>query len=524
MRYGIVHYRSIGYHTILNNYATSSLIVELQNSKSKSLWNEFVYKSGLTPVSDEPTPKDLFEFVKLAFEIQNNVHLDIDLIRGYIASTDGTIPVRSDQASRLFSEKYEIYIDELILASLFEYVSAYYLWSREYKDKDASGFCFKYVLTLLNYTNRLGILTNDDLESSLVKQLVERYDISALNLISDLYWSCLAFAFCHEIAHIYLKHTEQPMDDLWKMEYDADTVGYKVYLKLVETAYEDPNVPFSGIFHDYLYTAPMILFQFYEDTYFMSYWLFGERAGNSHPPLRDRMNHLFEVGQHIQCEIDPKEGNILLNSYMDVSDWFREQLILKLQKGKLHSVFQEGFAFMSKNGYHEALQFQKNMYEKLQKNAEKYNLNANQLTGLWDTAVDIELLDEPSVNSFIWSYNGKTYSTKAFNVRFSLKKVLTSVLEFSASFTIPESKIKAVLSILLILVCLLDITTFKLDTEHAKVLIKCKELKADIHPIREEELLQVTGASNAIVNDLSQLGCIELNQGTIQLNESILIQ
>ena len=268
----------------------------------------------------------------------------------------------------------------------------------------------------------------------------------------------------------------------------------------------------------------MILFQFYEDTYFMSYWLFGERAGNSHPPLRDRMNHLFEVGQHIQCEIDPKEGNILLNSYMDVSDWFREQLILKLQKGKLHSVVQEGFAFMSKNGYHEALQFQKNMYEKLQKNAEKYNLNANQLTGLWDTAVDIELLDEPSVNSFIWSYNGKTYSTKAFNVRFSLKKVLTSVLEFSASFTIPESKIKAVLSILLILVCLLDITTFKLDTEHAKVLIKCKELKADIHPIREEELLQVTGASNAIVNDLSQLGCIELNQGTIQLNESILIQ
>lgn len=102
--------------------------------------------------------------------------------------------------------------------------------------------------------------------------------------------------------------------------------------------------------------------------------------------------------------------------------------------------------------------------------------------------------------------------------------MLTSVLEFSASFTIPESKIKAVLSILLILVCLLDITTFKLDTEHAKVLIKCKELKADIHPIREEELLQVTGASNAIVNDLSQLGCIELNQGTIQLNESILIQ
>lgn len=85
MRYGIVHYRSIGYHTILNNYATSSLIVELQNSKSKSLWNEFVYKSGLTPVSDEPTPKDLFEFVKSAFETQNNVHLDIDFIRGYIA-------------------------------------------------------------------------------------------------------------------------------------------------------------------------------------------------------------------------------------------------------------------------------------------------------------------------------------------------------------------------------------------------------------------------------------------------------
>ena len=242
MEYGIVRCGPIGYHKFSNNYSTCHFIAEMQNGKTKSLWNKALSNTGLQFVSDEPSAKELFEFVKSAFEEQKNVQLDIRFIRGYIASVDGTTPIRSDHASRLFSGRYELYIDELILASLFEYVSTYYLWARDFKDDNVFSFCFRYTLMLLNCTNRLGILTSDEQKCQLVKQLTERYDIQALNLISDLYWSCLAFAFCHEIAHVYLKHTERPPDNLWKDEYDADDVGYEVSLKIIEAVHEDPRV------------------------------------------------------------------------------------------------------------------------------------------------------------------------------------------------------------------------------------------------------------------------------------------
>ena len=178
---------------------------------------------------------------------------------------------------------------------------------------------------------------------------------------------------------------------------------------------------------------------------------------------------------------------------------------------------------MSKTGYYEALKFQEDMLDKLTKNTQLCHMDRGQLTGLWDMAVDIELLDEPSLNPLVWSYHGKTYSTKAFNVRFSLHKVLVAALEFGSSFTIPDSAIRAVFSALLILLTLLEMCTVKLSEEHARVLIKCQEMKADLNPIYEDELLQATGTTSAVLTDLSQLGCIELNQGTVRINESILI-
>ena len=128
--------------------------------------------------------------------------------------------------------------------------------------------------------------------------------------------------------------------NMWKREYEADAVGYDVYLQIIERSQENTQGQFAGVFHDYLYTAPMILFQFYEDTYFWSYWLFGERIGNSHPPLYERFDALLRISEQSKYTFDTHEGNILLNNYMDISESFREQLILKLQKGKLHQVIQ----------------------------------------------------------------------------------------------------------------------------------------------------------------------------------------
>lgn len=525
MEYGLVRYGTVAYHRLTSSYSTCKIAAELPESRTKSLWNESLYKMGFDRDPVEPTPQDLFRFVKAAFEQQKGVSLDIDFARGYVASLDGMSPIPSNEASRLYSGRSEIYVDELILAALFEYVATYYLWAKDHQDKSIIAFCFQYTAQLLNYTCRLGILSSDAQKAQLVEKIVSHCDKRAVNLIADLYWSCLAFGFCHEMAHIYLKHTEQAgsSDTLWNEEYEADAVGYEVYLQIIETVCEKEKDPFAGVFHDYLYVAPMVLFQFYADTYFMSYWLFGERAGGSHPPLEKRFDALLRISEQSRYTFETREGNILLNNYMDVSDWFREQLILKLQKGKLNQFIQKGVAFMSKSGYREAIDFQENMCADLRNEAEKYGLNSERLIGLWDTAVDIELLDEPSANAFVWHHKGKTYSIKAFNIRFSLKKVLVSVLEFGGTMELPDDPVKTVFFALLILYKILDVSTLELCEAHAAALIKCHELRADERPIKEEVLCQFPGVTSGIISELATLGCIQINEGMVRLNEEIYI-
>ena len=179
---------------------------------------------------------------------------------------------------------------------------------------------------------------------------------------------------------------------------------------------------------------------------------------------------------------------------------------------------------MSSSGYLEALRFQQNLSDDLRAEADNLGININQLTGLLDTAVDMELLNEPAENAFIWSYKGKAYSTKAFNVRFSLHKVLVSVLEFGVSPEFPDTSLKAILAVLIILYKLLKISTQELSEEHAAILIECHKQHADVNPIDEEQLLQATSASRAIVTELSRIGCIELNNGNVRLLEEIYIQ
>lgn len=523
MMYGLVHFGHIAYHQPAKDHSTCDLAVILPDGKTISLWKAMLSNMGFDTSLPESTPKELFDYVKRTFEAQRQVSLHAEFLKKYIASLDGTKPIPSSQASRLFSGGNIVYVDELVLSELFEYIATYYLWALDLDDRDLYSFCFRYTTCLLNNSARLGILTSDERKAQLVEWIQKKCTIKGVNLIADLYWSCLAFAFCHELAHIYLNHEEldDSHDILWGAEYDADAVGYEVYLHMIETAQQNIAEPFAGIFHNYLYTAPMILFRFYEDTYFMGYWLFGEQSGGSHPPLSQRFEKLLRISEQPKYTFDTSEGNDLLNNYLDVSDYYREQLILKLQRGKLHQVIQEGVVRVSQTGYFEAEIFQNAMCEALTEVAEKNNLNTDRLIGLWDTAVDIELLDEPSANSFVWSHKGTTYSTKAFNVRFSLKKVLILILEYGGTFAIPDGKVRTVLFALFILYKLFDMSTIELSEAHASALIKCAEFHAFDRPIREEELLLAPNVTYTVISDLEQLGCVELTDGKVRLVESI---
>ena len=74
-----------------------------------------------------------------------------------------------------------------------------------------------------------------------------------------------------------------------------------------------------------------------------------------------------------------------------------------------------------------------------------------------------------------------------------MKKVLMSVLDFGASFQLPDGEIKTVLIALSILCKLIDASTIKLDDLHAQIFLKCHQLNAYEHPVPEEVLLEILG-------------------------------
>ena len=71
---------------------------------------------------------------------------------------------------------------------------------------------------------------------------------------------------------------------------------------------------------------------------------------------------------------------------------------------------------------------------------------------------------------------------------------------------------------------LVDIGTIELNEAHAAAVIKCHKLHAMKRPIIEEELLQVPNVTHAIITELDRLGCIELREGYVRLNEEIYVR
>ena len=108
----------------------------------------------------------------------------------------------------------------------------------------------------------------------------------------------LSFAMCHEIAHIYCEHGyPASISEGLAQEFEADAVGYDIYLKLMIKNMHNSEAIASSVFREYLYTAPMILFLFYHDLYKMGYWMYGEKIPDTHPPLSERIDKLFDISQ-----------------------------------------------------------------------------------------------------------------------------------------------------------------------------------------------------------------------------------
>ena len=523
------HLISAGQHVFLPIDGTfeNPLFDHLEDSKSQQLWIEMLKEEGIYAESNDVDINALFEYVKLGFESVFNYRPDAFFISQYIAANNGEMAVRHDQASRAFTSGSLVYIDKLMVNVLLEYTANHYLWARF--GNDVFPFCFKYTLKILDACCRQGYLNSDESLCELLSQFKDKGDAKAYTFIADLYWCIIAFIMCHELAHIYIddisKKENKPITDI-EAETLADEYGYKVFLHLIESMNSHTDSPYATVFQDYLYAAPMILFLFYEDLYFMENWIYGERISlGEHSSFSSRLSRLLDLSREWDIQIDLSEGDAVLASYWNISALFREELVYKLKNGKLAEVMQKGYCNMKNtSGYEQALQFDMSIQQQLNTLAANLGINPGKMIGLYNIAVKYDVLDsEVADHSLVHTANGKVVSTKPYNLRFRLAASLSAVIDTGITLFAPGQIILTIMQLINILITLVSESSIEISEEQAKVLLECYRLNTMHSPVNEDQILTAVGASHKTVDELCRLKCIELVDGKIKLVEEIIL-
>lgn len=523
------HLISAGHHVFLpiDGSFENPLIEYLEDSKSHQLWMAMLKEEGIYAESNDVNINALFEYVKYGFESVFNYRPDAFFFSQYIAANNGEVAVRHDQASRAFTTGRLVYIDKLMVNVLLEYTANHYLWAR-FGD-DVFPFCFKYTLKILDACCRQGYLNSDESLCELLSQFKDKGDAKAYTFIADLYWCIIAFIMCHELAHIYIddisRKENKPITDI-EAETLADEYGYKVFLHLIDGVDSSINSPYSTVFQDYLYAAPMILFLFYEDLYFMENWIYGETISlGEHSSFSSRLSRLLNLSREWDIQIDLSEGDAVLASYWNISDLFREELVYKLKNGKLTEVMQKGYCNMKNtSGYEQALQFDMNIQQQLKEHATSQGINPGKMIGLYNIAVKYDVLDSGVADhGLVHPADGKVVSTKPYNLRFRLVASLSAIIDTGITLFSPGKMILTIMQLIKILITLLDESSIEISEEQAKVLFECHRMNASRSPVDEDQILKATGAPHKVVDELCQLRCIELIDGKIKLIEEVVL-
>lgn len=227
-----------------------------------------------------------------------------------------------------------VHIDELFESTVMGFLLAMFKWSKDFGDLETYGECFTYVLFLLNDVCIFGEMQDMEANHALMETI--RGDIQILQLAEDCYWTIVAFSLAHEIAHAYLatigkKYTEKHPE---KEEYDADMIAYHIVLRIImEEKGSDTYL------EEYTYLAPMIYMDFFDLYYYTDRVLYKTVFHDrQHPSPVKRKNRLFAVADSDEYDFDTVDGNHLYSGFLDVYDEYKDQLLMKMERGKLDTI------------------------------------------------------------------------------------------------------------------------------------------------------------------------------------------
>lgn len=268
----------------------------------------------------------MFQIVKKYFiQEYGYVGKEIELCNNYQKSINSYINM--DDVNPIF-----IHIDELFESTVIGFLIAMFKWSKDFSDLNIYGNCFKYILYLLNDVCIFGEMQEAEANKLLMETL--NGDIQILQLAEDCYWTIVIFSLAHEMAHAYMKETlgsEYKKLSSIEEEYNADAIAYNIVLKII--------IEENTVLEKYTYLAPMMYMDFFDLYYYTDWTLYGFRCYDfEHPFPPNRKERLFMIVDREEYDFDTVEGNNLYGGFCDVYEEYKEQVHLKMERGKLKKI------------------------------------------------------------------------------------------------------------------------------------------------------------------------------------------
>ena len=171
-----------------------------------------------------------------------------------------------------------IHIDELFESTVIAFLLSMFKWSKDFGNLEIYSECFIYVLFLMNDVCIFGEMQGTDANDVLLEY------------------------------HIVLKII---------MEKEGE----------------------EQILEKYTYLAPMMYMDFFDLYYYTDRVLYKSRLSDpQHPWPVDRKNRLFAVVNKDEYDFDTVDGNHLYSGFLDAYDEYKDQVLLKMEHGKLDKI------------------------------------------------------------------------------------------------------------------------------------------------------------------------------------------
>ena len=230
-------------------------------------------------------------------------------------------------------EKKFIYMDELLQLSIIYFLTTMFIWDDQKEDDRVYGICFKHILGLMNQACIFGDPPSDRMYKEILSLL--NGDTHIVDLAESCFWTIITFTLAHEAAHEYMgamKNSGQmKTSNKVKEEFAADGIAYDMVLRNIMG---EGNTPFR--LENFTYLAPMMYMDFFDLYYYTDRVLYKKYVMmGDHPTPTDRKNALFTIVQDDKYDFDTEDGNDLYNCFLNSYDLYKDELLLKEQRGKL---------------------------------------------------------------------------------------------------------------------------------------------------------------------------------------------